>query len=100
MAVATMQDLVGLVAFSRDGTKVGKIKSVIGDDSSSEYLVVGRLLHSLVVPADVVEQTGDHVVIPFGSAYLDMSPAVKSKDAVSAEERSRLRDFYHVHETA
>jgi ribosomal 30S subunit maturation factor RimM len=100
MVVATTQDLVGLAAFSRDETKLGKIKGVVRDESGYEYLVVGRLLHSLIIPVEAIETPGDHVVVPFTSSYIDMSPAVKAKDTVSVEERSRLRDFYHVHQTA
>lgn len=99
MVVAATKDLVGLAAFSRDDSKLGKIKAVIRDESGSEYLVVARLLHSLIIPVDAIETSGDRVVVPLTSSYLDMSPAVKAKDTVSVDERGRLRDFYHVHQT-
>ena len=38
---AVRQDLVGLEVFSRDGMKLGKIKTIVGDgESAAEYLVV------------------------------------------------------------
>ena len=98
MTVSVGLDLVGLVAFSRDGTKLGKLKDVVSDgESASQYLVIGRrLARDLVIPADVVEMTGERVVVPFASSFLNCAPAIKVKGAVSPEERRRLEAFYHV----
>ncbi len=98
MAVVLGLDLVGLVAVSRDGTKLGKLKDVFTDsESSSEYLVIGRrLARDLVIPTDVVEMQGDRVLVPFVSSFLNSAPAVKAKGAISPEERRRLEAFYHV----
>ena len=98
MASSVGLDLVGLVAFSRDGTKLGKLKDVFSDsESSSEYLVIGRrMTRDLVIPADVVEIEGERVLVPFASSFLNSAPAVKAKGAVSSEEHSRLEAFYHV----
>jgi ribosomal 30S subunit maturation factor RimM len=98
MTVSVGLDLVGLTAFSRDGTKLGKLKDVFTDsESSCEYLVIGRrLARDLVIPADVVEMQGDRVLVPFASSFLNSAPALKGKGAVSPEERSRLQAFYHV----
>ena len=95
MVVAVQHELLGCSAFSRDGTKLGKIKDVIVDDeTSSEYLVIGRFLaRDLVVPADLVEGRG-RVLIPFSSSYLDMAPALSAKGHLSSEDRSRLEHFY------
>ena len=97
MAVALGLDLVGLVAVSRDGAKLGKLKDVFTDsESSSEYLVIGRrLARDLVIPADVVEMPDHRVVVPFSDGFLDCAPAFKAKGALSAEDRSRLEAFYH-----
>lgn len=98
MAVSVGLDLVGLTAFSREGTKLGKLKDVISDgETSSEYLVIGRrLARDLVIPTDVVEMPGDRVLVPFASSFLNSAPAVKGKGAMSPEEHSRLQAFYHV----
>jgi sporulation protein YlmC with PRC-barrel domain len=95
MVVAAQHELVGCSAFSRDGTKLGKIKDVIVDDgTSSEYVVVSRFLsRDLVIPADLVEGRG-RIVIPFSSSYLDMAPALSAKGRLSSEDRSRLEHFY------
>ena len=97
MVVSVGLDRVGLVAFSREGTKLGKLKDVISDrESSVEYLVIGRFLaRDLVVPADVVEMPDHHVVVPFSDGFLACAPAVKAKGAISPEDRSRLEAFYH-----
>jgi ribosomal 30S subunit maturation factor RimM len=97
MTVSVGLDLVGLTAFSREGTKLGKLKDVISDSrTSSEYLVIGRFLaRDLMIPADVVDMPDHHVVVPFSDAFLDCAPAVKAKGALSAKERSRLEAFYH-----
>ena len=98
MAVSVGLDLVGLAAFSREGTKLGKLKDVITDgETSSEYLVIGRFLaRDLVIPADVAEIQGDRVVVPFASSFLNSAPAVKGKGAMSPGEHRRLEAFYHV----
>jgi sporulation protein YlmC with PRC-barrel domain len=90
------QDLVGLEAFSRDGTKLGKIKAVVGDgESSAAYLVIGRFLaRDLVIPVDAVETPGDRVVVPHGSSFLDSAPAIKAKGAISPQDAARLEAFY------
>ena len=90
------QELVGLEAFSRDGTKLGKIKSVVGDgESPAEYLVIGRFLaHDLVIPTDTVEMPGDRVVVPHASSFIDSAPAVKAKGAILPADAARLEHFY------
>jgi len=97
MAFAVQRDLVGLVAFSRDGTKLGKIKAVIDGPDASAYAVIGRFLaRDLVVPAEVLDTSGDRLVVPFSSSFIDMAPAVKAKDVVSPEEHDRLEQFFKV----
>ena len=101
MVLAARQDVLGLGAFSRDGTKIGKIKDVISDaETSAEYLVIGRFLaRDLVIPADLAERSGDRVVIPFTDSYVDMAPALSTKGVISAEDRGRLEHFYRVRAT-
>lgn len=90
------QDLVGLEAVSRDGDRIGRIKSVICDPASSECLVIKySLFHDLVVPADVVERQGQSVTLPFTRSFLDIAPHVATKGELSIEESSRLQTFYH-----
>jgi len=98
MARVMGSGLVGLKAFSREGAKLGKVKSVISDDSETrEYLVVGRSLRrDLVVPIDTVVTPGDRVVVPHTSAFCDSAPPVKSSGAISAEDGNRLENFYRV----
>ena len=93
---AVRQDLVGLEVFSRDGAKLGKIKSIVGDgESAAEYLVIGRFLaRDLVIPADTVEAPGDRVVVPHGSSFIDSAPSVKAKGAISPAEAARLEAFF------
>ena len=93
MAVALGLDLVGLVAVSRDGAKLGKLKDVFTDSESwSEYLVIGRRLgRDLVIPADVVEMQGERVLVPFASSFLNSAPAVKAKGALSPRNTAGSR---------
>ncbi len=93
---SSAQDLVGLEALSRDGDKIGKIKSVICDPESSECLVIRcSLFRDLVVPVDVVEQQGESVTLPFTSSFLDVAPRVGKKGELSSEDMARLETFYH-----
>ncbi|HUK75973.1 MAG TPA: PRC-barrel domain-containing protein [Thermoleophilia bacterium] len=96
MATVMGSDLVGLKVFSRDGTKIGKVKSVVSDDAETrDYLVIGRSLRrDLVIPIDTLETPGDRIVVPHSGAYCDSAPAVKASGAISAEEGIRLENFY------
>ena len=91
----TDRELTGLHAFSRDGTKLGKIKDVIQAGETS-YLVIGRFLSKdLLVPSAAASRSGERVEVPYTSSYLDMAPARSSKSGeLSPEERSRLERFY------
>jgi ribosomal 30S subunit maturation factor RimM len=91
------RDLVGMTVFSRDGSKVGKIKAVISDDSGArQFLVVGRFLaHDLVIPVDATEAKEKRVVVPRSSSYLNCAPDVRAQGAVSAADADRLETFYH-----
>ena len=95
MTVSVSLDLVGLVAFSGEGTKIGKLKDVISDgESTPDYLVIGRFLaRDLVIPADVVEMPGDRIVVPFASSFLNCAPAVNTKGAMSPEERGSAAEL-------
>jgi hypothetical protein len=98
MATVMSSDLVGLKAFSRDGTKLGKVKSFVSDDSETrDYLIIGGpLRRDLVIPIDTVETPGDRVVVPHNSAFCDNAPAVKAGGAISADDGNRLENFYRV----
>ena len=89
------QELIGLHAFSQDGTKLGKIKDVI-EAGDSSYLVIGRFLSKdLLVPAGTATRSGVRVEVPYSGSYLDMAPERSSKGGgLTAEERSRLEKFY------
>ena len=64
------KDLVGHGIYSRDGSKLGKVKAVIGDEMGNKYLIVGRFLsRDLVVPLHVVKLDGDRVIVPRTSSY-------------------------------
>ena len=96
MTPVALRDLVGLQAFSHDGAKIGKVKDVVtARDSSDEFLVIGRFLSQLVVPAEVAECPGECVVVPFSSSFLDMAPSIKSRGTLSSEDCRRLTTFYH-----
>lgn len=90
------QNLVGLEVFSREGTKLGKIKGVVDDgESTAEYLVIGRFLaRDMVIPLDTVETPGDRVVVPHGSSFLASAPTVKAKGRISPADAARLERFF------
>jgi ribosomal 30S subunit maturation factor RimM len=100
MATATDRDFMGLPAFSRDGTKLGKVKDVIQSGESGKYLVIGGFIsRGLVVPTDVVTAEGGSITIPFMSSYLDMAPSINTKKPMSPDDRERLRSYYHTRES-
>jgi ribosomal 30S subunit maturation factor RimM len=90
------QELVGHGIFSRDGSKLGKVRAVISDEMANEYLVVGRFLsRDLVVPLHIVKLAGDRVVVPRTSSFVDCSPEVSTRDGLSEEDAERVERFYH-----
>jgi PRC-barrel domain len=93
------RELVKSGVFANEGTKLGKIRSVIVDpESSAEYLAVGRFLSpDLIIPAAVAERSEYRVEVPFSASYLDMAPILKAKGVFSTEERRRLEEFYRAH---
>jgi len=86
---------IGQAVFAHDGTKLGKVKGYLGDDATGEFVVVGRFLaRDLVVPASAIESADDRVVLSHSSSFIDCAPAVNAKCAISAEDASRLEEFY------
>jgi ribosomal 30S subunit maturation factor RimM len=99
MATVPVRDFVGVPAFSRDGSKLGKVKNVI-QGGEADYLVVGGFLsRGLVIPAEVVKADGGSITVPFMSSYLDMAPSIDTKKPISAADRDRLRSYYHTRES-
>ena len=99
METAADRDYVGLIAYSRDGTKLGKVKDVVRSGDTAEYLVIGGLLsRGRVVPCDVVTEDGACLMVPFMSSYLDMAPSVDARKPISSGDRERLRSYYHTRE--
>jgi len=98
--VVDRQHFVGLPAFSREGSKLGKVKDVVDAGESPGYLVIGGLFsRRLVIPSDVIQEKGDAIVVPFTMSYLDMAPVVDPKSAISSNDRDRLRDYFHTRES-
>jgi sporulation protein YlmC with PRC-barrel domain len=93
MAVSS-QELVGRVIYAIDGTRMGTIKELICD---KDFAVVRRLFSTLVVPVPALEWSGDHLVIPHNSSYLDMAPKVDAKHPLSAQDKAALEQFYMPH---
>jgi hypothetical protein len=91
MMAVSSQDLVGRGVYARDGERVGTIRELIHE---RDYVVVRRLLHTLVVPVRALEWSGDRLVIPHTSSYLDMAPKVDPRHALSPEDMSLLERFY------
>ena len=93
--MATDSELIGLHAFSRDGTKLGKIKDVI-EAGDTSYLVIGRFLSKdLLVPSTAAVRSGERVEVPYPGSYLDVAPPRSSKGSgLTPEERDRLERFY------
>lgn len=100
MTTVADRQFVGLPAFSREGTKLGKVKDVVDSGESAKYLVIGGLFsRRLVIPSDVIQERGDAVIVPFTMSYLDMAPVVNPKEAISAFDRDRVRDYFHTRES-
>jgi hypothetical protein len=100
MTTVADRHFVGLPAYSRDGSKLGKVKDVVDIGEAAQCLVIGSLFsRRLLIPSDVIQERGDAVVVPFTMSYLDMAPIVDPKAAISADDRDRLRAYYHTRES-
>ena len=91
---APARDLIGRVAFSRDGSRLGRVKQALGEGPAC-YLVIGRFLgRELVVPEPAAEERDDQVWLPFATAFLSSSPRVRTRTGLSDADRERLDRFY------
>jgi ribosomal 30S subunit maturation factor RimM len=92
---ASPQDLVGREVYARDDTKMGTVKELVCE---GEYCVVRRsVLSKLVVPVKAIESSGDRLLIPLTSSYLDMAPKIDTRQPLSEKDRSLLDDFFMPH---
>ena len=95
MMAVSPQDLVGREVYARDDIKMGTVKELVCE---GECCVVRRsLLSKFVVPVKAIDSSGDRLLIPHTSSYLDMAPKVDTKHSLSAKDRSLLEDFYMPH---
>ena len=95
MMAVSPRDLVGQAVYARDDTMIGVVKEVVCE---GEFCVVRQSLFSkLVVPVKAIDSSGDRLLIPLTSAYLDSAPKCDTKHALSAQDRSRLEHFYMPH---
>ena len=98
MMAVSPQDLVGQAVYARDDTMIGRVKELVYEGEYVEYVVVRRsLLSKLVVPVGAIESSGDRLLIPHTSSYLDNAPKVDTKHPLSAKDRSLLEHFYMPH---
>ncbi len=89
------QDLVGRELYARDGQKIGEIKEAV---YGGDCVVVRKSLFSkLVVPVRAIESSGDRLILPFSSEYLDHAPKVDPKYELSPKDRAYLDAFYTRH---
>ena len=81
---------VGLVVYSRDGKKIGKIKDLVSDRKAlSVYVVIGRGLgHDLLIPSGLVDVQGERAAVPFARALLHRAPAVGVTRSLSSAGRA------------
>ncbi len=95
MMAGSPRDLVGQAVYARDDTIVGRVKELVCE---GQYAVVRQsLLSKLVVPVRAIELSGDRLVIPHTSSYLDEAPKVDPKHPLSEKDRSLLDEFYMTH---
>lgn len=89
----------GRTVYAQDGIKIGKFKGLLGD--GQPYLVIGRFLsRDLLIPADLAAESGDRLVVPFRSSFLDSAPEIKAKGELREEDRARLERFYRAKTTS
>ena len=95
MVAISAQDLVGQAVYARDDIIVGRVKELVDE---GEYAVVRRsLVSKLAVPVRAIELSGDRLVIPHTSSYLDNAPKVDLKHPLSERDRHLLDEFYMPH---
>ncbi len=95
MVAVSPEDLVGQVVYARDDIIVGRAKELVYE---GEYVVVRRsLVSKIALPVRVIDSSGDRLVVPFSSSYLDDAPKVDPKTPLSEEDRSRLDRFFMPH---
>jgi hypothetical protein len=95
MMAVSPQDLVGREVYARDDVKMGTVKELVCEGECC--LVRRSLLSKFVVPLKAFDSSGDRLLIPLTSSYLDMAPKIDTAHALSDTDRSLLEQFYMPH---
>jgi uncharacterized protein (TIGR02271 family) len=96
-----LRDVVGAVAYDRNGDKIGKIGQLYYDDSTDQptWLTVNTGFfgtHESFVPVSDAEFNGDGVTVAHDKATVNDAPKIAEDAHLSRQEEQQLYGYYGV----
>jgi uncharacterized protein (TIGR02271 family) len=94
-----LREVIGTVAYDRDGDKLGKIGQVYYDDDTSEpkWFTVNTGLfgtHENFVPVQGAEMGGDRITVGYDKATVKNAPKIAEDAHLSPQEEQQLYRHY------
>jgi uncharacterized protein (TIGR02271 family) len=94
-----LREVIGTVAYDRDGDKLGKIGQVYYDDDTSQpkWFTVNTGLfgtHENFVPVQGAETSGDRITVGYDKATVKNAPKIAEDAHLSPQEEQRLYRHY------
>jgi uncharacterized protein (TIGR02271 family) len=94
-----LRDVIGAVAYDRDGDKLGKIGQVYYDDDTSQpkWFTVNTGLfgtHENFVPVQGAETSGDRITVGYDKATVKNAPKIAEDAHLSPQEEQQLYRHY------
>ena len=87
--------------YTSDGVKLGRVKDTIRSRLGTGYIVIDRsMARDVCLPLGVVEQSDDHLRVPFTKDYIDEAPDVDLSGDVLKESDQRHLDQYYLRRAA
>jgi uncharacterized protein (TIGR02271 family) len=96
-----LRDVIGAVAYDRDGDKIGKIGQLYYDDSTDQptWFTVNTgffRTHESFVPVSDAEFNGDGVTVAYDKATVKDAPKIADDRHLSRQEEQQLYGYYGV----
>jgi uncharacterized protein (TIGR02271 family) len=94
-----LHNVIGAIAYDRDGDKIGKVGQVYYDDDTDQpkWLTVNTGLfgtNESFVPVQGVEFSGDRVTLAFNKAKVKDAPKIAEDGHLSPQEEEQLYRYY------
>jgi hypothetical protein len=90
-------DYLGRDVYTGEDCRLGEVTNVVTDPvyKTVDYLVIALPMgRDVVVPIDVIRDSGDRLVVPFGESFAANAPTVDLEDGFDVREKVSLDNYY------